>query len=206
MQRDELWKALSDASDAVESTMAEWTQAPTPENRFRMDEAMRDFIKSLPPVVGSEAAFEFETAFQKFVDSTDRGVHFLATLAGRTVDRSDREMLKALKRESETALEAFCAVDAAMRTKAQAIVQRDEFAKLGRKWTRALIDRLADHVGPAERWRSWLECGEHAWKDLPTTIDTGEHFCTQCCTRFSADGTPLNAPVDPATPVGRPHK
>jgi hypothetical protein len=65
--------------------------------------------------------------------------------------------------------------------------------------TKAQIEQLATSMKPAERWRLFNMCPKHFWKDLPKTIDSGDHYCAQCCTLWSPAGAILNVPVNPAT-------
>jgi hypothetical protein len=54
------------------------------------------------------------------------------------------------------------------------------------------------HVLGDDRWRAWMKCGVHNWQTLPQT-DSGEHYCPDCCTLWTADGAIQNIP-DPPDP------
>jgi hypothetical protein len=55
------------------------------------------------------------------------------------------------------------------------------------------IDKMAKDLA-ATRHELWVKCGAHNWSALPTTQDTGEHYCITCLTLFSTTGEPLNVP------------
>src|ERR1700681_1137781 len=38
-----------------------------------------------------------------------------------------------------------------------------------------------------ERWDISMQCGVHNWQALPRT-ESGEHYCPNCCTIWTADG------------------
>ena len=62
------------------------------------------------------------------------------------------------------------------------------------------VEKMARDLA-ATRHELWVKCGTHNWSALPTTLDTGEHYCITCLTLFSSTGEPLNVPHRP--PVRR---
>ena len=60
------------------------------------------------------------------------------------------------------------------------------------------IEKMANDLADT-RHELWVKCGTHNWPALPTTRDTGEHYCITCLTLFSSKGEPLNAPPPAAT-------
>jgi hypothetical protein len=44
-----------------------------------------------------------------------------------------------------------------------------------------------------ERWDIWMQCGVHKWQTLPRA-ESGEHYCPNCCTIWTADGAIKNVP------------
>ncbi len=64
--------------------------------------------------------------------------------------------------------------------------------------TRQEIEKTAHALSDQERWDIWMQCGIHNWKALPRTI-TGEHYCPNCCTIWTAEGAIKNMPTQPTT-------
>ena len=60
MSRAELWKALADATDAVEAAYDECAREPTPAARAALAAAEREYAQRLYPVIGQVAAFTYE--------------------------------------------------------------------------------------------------------------------------------------------------
>ncbi len=54
------------------------------------------------------------------------------------------------------------------------------------------VKKAADALG-ADRWMIWMKCGLHDWGALPQT-DSGEHYCPQCYTLWTADGAIKSIP------------
>jgi hypothetical protein len=61
------------------------------------------------------------------------------------------------------------------------------------------IEQTARVLRRAERWDIWMQCGVHNWQALPRT-ESGEHYCPNCCTIWTTDGTIQNVPRKPGTP------
>jgi len=49
------------------------------------------------------------------------------------------------------------------------------------------IEKMAHDLADT-RHELWIKCGAHNWAALPTTQDTGEHYCITCLTLFSSRG------------------
>ncbi len=62
MSRAELWKALGEATDAVQAAGDEYTRASTPQARAAMDAAFREYVGRLTPVIGTAAASRYEAS------------------------------------------------------------------------------------------------------------------------------------------------
>ena len=54
------------------------------------------------------------------------------------------------------------------------------------------VKKAADVLG-VDRWKVWIKCGLHDWETLPQT-DSDEHYCPQCYTLWTPDGTIKNIP------------
>ncbi len=64
--------------------------------------------------------------------------------------------------------------------------------------TRDEIENAAHVLSDEERWDIWMQCGVHTWQSLPLT-ESGEHYCPNCCTIWTADGAIKNVPTQPTT-------
>jgi hypothetical protein len=64
--------------------------------------------------------------------------------------------------------------------------------------TRHEIEKVASALSDQERWDIWMHCGVHNWQSLPCTA-SGEHYCPNCCTMWTADGAIKNVPTQPQT-------
>jgi DNA-binding GntR family transcriptional regulator len=127
-QRDELWKALTDASDAVDAAFDAYKNAETPANRFKAQKAGREYANCLAPVIGNDSAFRYEAALQNHTDAVDRHTRFMATLAGRpgTIDESEATMLRLLQEESDAAGRVLDEVITAIQRELVEAAERDE--------------------------------------------------------------------------------
>ena len=48
-----------------------------------------------------------------------------------------------------------------------------------------------------DQWFVFLQCGQHDPRSLPTTSDTKDRYCENCCVLWSSSGKALNAPRAP---------
>ena len=63
--------------------------------------------------------------------------------------------------------------------------------------TRNEVEKAAQGLhSSGDRWRVWQLCGPHNLAILPKT-ESGEHYCSSCCTLFSPEGATLNEPERP---------
>jgi hypothetical protein len=67
MQRYELWRSLKDALDVFQIAVLGWTRDDTRVSRDKLRQAATDYVNCLHPVIGWEAAFEFDVAFQHYL-------------------------------------------------------------------------------------------------------------------------------------------
>jgi hypothetical protein len=64
--------------------------------------------------------------------------------------------------------------------------------------TRHELEKAARALSDEERWDIWMHCGVHNWQTLPVT-ESGEHYCPNCRTIWTADGAIKNVPTQPPT-------
>ncbi len=131
MSRAELWKALGEATDAVQAAGDEYTRAPTPQARAVMDAAFREYVRRLTPVVGTAAAPRYEASLASYEEVLDRVEALNATLSVLpSMDETDRQLQQHLTDEQAAAGEAFevarAALDAALERALAHDNERDE--------------------------------------------------------------------------------
>jgi len=119
MSRAELWKALADATDAVQAAGDEYTRASTPQARAAMDAAFREYVRRLTPVIGTAAASSYEASLASYEEVLDRVEALNATLSVLpSMDDADRTLSQQLTEEQAAAGEVFerarVALDAAL--------------------------------------------------------------------------------------------
>ena len=119
MSRAELWKALADATDAVQAAGDEYTRASTPQARAAMDAAFREYVRRLTPVIGTAAASSYEASLASYEEVLDRVEALNATLSVLpSMDDADRTLSQQLSEEQAAGGEAFerarAALDAAL--------------------------------------------------------------------------------------------
>ena len=71
MSRAELWKALTDATDAVQAAGDEYTRASTPQALAAVNAAFHEYVQRLYPVIGHAEAFRYEASlatYQKAIE------------------------------------------------------------------------------------------------------------------------------------------
>jgi hypothetical protein len=126
MQRYELWQALRDALDAFQTAILGWTQADSIASRANMRAAANDYIRRLHPVIGHEAAFLFEVAFQHYLDALDRREQFRTTLNGRSpLGDDEARTLRILRNNADAALRTLQVVERVVRTKLDDVGHRE---------------------------------------------------------------------------------
>lgn len=114
MRREEAWRALAEASEAVEVAFSEWKQPhASPMRRAKAEASVRHYVERLESVIGAEAAFGLHVAYQHCMDAISRVERLAAQLALQArVDASDTEMLRRLQQEQQAAGEALEKVEA----------------------------------------------------------------------------------------------
>jgi hypothetical protein len=126
MQRHELWKALRDALDVFQTAILGWTQADSSASRANMRASASDYISRLHPVIGHEAAFQFEVAFQHYLDALDRREQFGTTLIGRsTLGEDETRTLRILREDVDATLRTLQVVERVVRTKLDDVGNRE---------------------------------------------------------------------------------
>ena len=119
MSRAEIWKALADATDAVQAAGDEYARASPPQARAAMDAAFREYVRRLTPVIGTAAASRYEASLASYEEVLDRVEALNATLSVLpSMDDADRALSQQLTEEQAAAGEAFegarAALDAAL--------------------------------------------------------------------------------------------
>ena len=108
------WTALGAAADAVRAEFADWEQDNTLTTHARLGSAIREFCEYLSPIIGNEAAFRYQTAWEALTYAVDRLAQLTATMAAQpTVDVGDAALMRHLRRERDAAREAFDHIQAA---------------------------------------------------------------------------------------------
>ena len=108
MSRADLWAALGKATDAVQAAGDKYTRAPTPQARAAMDEAFREYVRRLTPVIGRVEASRFEASLATYEEVLDRVEALSATFSVLpSPDDADRALRQQLTEEQAAAGEAF---------------------------------------------------------------------------------------------------
>ena len=119
MSRAELWKALDEATDAVQAAGKDHAREATPQTREASDAAVREYVKRLIPVVGQVEALRYEASAAAYQQAIDR----LAALHSKllvlpSMDDADRKLVRQLTEDQAAAGKAFeaarVALDAAL--------------------------------------------------------------------------------------------
>ena len=115
MKREEHWKALADASDALDGALNEWKLRGSPQTIAGAEDAIHKYVQHLAPVIGSVAAFEYEARSRAFFEAVWRQSRLTATLsASPSTDDADIELLQRLAEEQAAALSEFEAATVAL--------------------------------------------------------------------------------------------
>jgi hypothetical protein len=85
-----------------------WMAEQSPATLATAQAAIREYLDRLTPVIGAEAAFTFQVAFETCQAAMDRLSMLNATLAaqGRPIDDADVELLQQVQQEQNAAVEA----------------------------------------------------------------------------------------------------
>jgi hypothetical protein len=127
MRRAELWEAFLDAADVARAAIDALQSAPTPANRRRVDEALRDCMNRLAPVIGTAAAFQFETALQQFREANHRLERLQASQSGRALDDHDLDALRRLQVHRVITQGVFLQVARVTLARINDVVERDRY-------------------------------------------------------------------------------
>jgi|KBSSwiStaDraftv2_1062776.scaffolds.fasta_scaffold2158847_1 hypothetical protein len=127
MRRGELWRAFLEAADVARAAIDTLQSAPTPANRRRVDEALRDCMNRLAPVIGTDAAFQFEAALQQFREANHQLERLQATQAGRALDDHDLDKLRRLQVHRVVTQSVFLEVARVTLERFHDVVERDRY-------------------------------------------------------------------------------
>jgi hypothetical protein len=142
MQRHDLWRALRDALDVFQGAILGWTQADSSASRSNMRAVAGDYIRCLHPVIGHEAAFQFEVALQRYLDALDRREQFRTTLNGRsTLNEDETGIRRILREDADAALGALQVVQRVVLTKLDDVGHREAMEGAGRTDERSVLVR-----------------------------------------------------------------
>ncbi len=134
MSRAELWKALREATDAVQAAGDAYTRASTPQARAAMDAAFRESVRRLTPVIGTAAASRYEASLATYEAVLDRVEALTATLADSpSIDEADRTLSQQLTEEQAAAGEAFEGARAALDAALERALAHDNERDQGRR-------------------------------------------------------------------------
>ncbi len=119
MSREAAWKALADATDAVQAAVDDYAREATLQARTAVNAAVNDYVQRLSPVIGQVEAFRYEASLRTHQDAIDRLETLNSTLSAlSSMDNADRKLLRQLTEEQAAAAKAFeaarVALDAAL--------------------------------------------------------------------------------------------
>ena len=108
MSRAELWKALAEATDTVQTAGDDYAREATPQTREASDAAFRQYVKRLTPVVGQVEARKYEASLAAYQEAIDRLETLNSTLSVLpSMDDADRQRVRQLTDEQTAARKAF---------------------------------------------------------------------------------------------------
>ena len=112
MSRDELWRDLAEAGDALQEPAEAFKREPTIQARAAFKAACHSYVQRLAPVIGEAAAFRYEASLHVFTDAVARLTATTASLAGLpSLDDTDRTLVTRLNDEIATARRALDAAE-----------------------------------------------------------------------------------------------
>ena len=126
MEREERWKALADATDAVQVAVDDYAREATLQARTAVHAAVNDYVQRLSPVIGQVEAFRYETSLRTHQNAIDR-VETLNSRLGAlpSMDNADRKLLQQLTEEQAVAGKAFEAARVALSAALERAKARD---------------------------------------------------------------------------------
>ncbi len=115
MEREERWKALADATDAVQAAVDDYAREATLQARTAVHAAVNDYVQRLSPVIGQVEAFRYEASLRTHQNAIDR-VDTLNSRLGAlpSMENADRKLLRQLTEEQAAAGKAFEAARVAL--------------------------------------------------------------------------------------------
>ena len=126
MSREAVWKALADATDAVQAAVDDYAREATLQARRAVNVAVYDYVRRLSPVIGQVEAFRFEASLRTHQDAIDRLETLNSTLSAlSSMDNADRKLLRQLTEEQAAAGKAFKAARVALDAALQRAKARD---------------------------------------------------------------------------------
>ena len=126
MSREAVWKALADATDAVQAAVDDYAREATLQARRAVNVAVYDYVRRLSPVIGQVEAFRFEASLRTHQDAIDRLETLNSTLSAlSSMDNADRKLLRQLTEEQAAAGKAFKAARIALDAALQRAKARD---------------------------------------------------------------------------------
>lgn len=129
MPREQLWKALAEASDAVAAATYDCLQGSTQSRRNCAESAIRAYVDLLGPVIGHRLAVRYHVSYQSAIVAIDRLSGLMATLAARsTTNDADVAMTSALGEAQAAALDELERVQAEVDAALDQAAERDRTA------------------------------------------------------------------------------
>ncbi len=126
MEREERWKALADATDAVQAAVDDYAREATLQARRAVNVAVYDYVQRLSPVIGQVEAFKFEASLRTHQDAIDRVQTLNSALSALpAMDNADRKLLQQLTEEQAAAGKAFEAARVALSAALERAKARD---------------------------------------------------------------------------------
>ena len=107
MKREALWKALTEAKDAVGAAAAQLEREATPETRVAWYGAARVYQIRLALVIDRQPVQRYAKRVRAYLDAIDRTVRFGVTMITRTADDADVKFMEGLAGEQRVAAEEY---------------------------------------------------------------------------------------------------
>ena len=107
MKREELWKALAEATDVVKAAEAQLDREATRQTRDAWYEADREYRLRLALVIGIQPVQRYAKRVRAYLEAIDRTARFGATMSTRTADDADVTFMEGLAGEQFAAQEAW---------------------------------------------------------------------------------------------------
>jgi hypothetical protein len=126
-KRRVLWAAHNAASQRMSAALRDYQRDNTAGIRATTSAAVREFVESLPPLIGHEAAFRYEAAWRAWEEATIRAERRHNTMDDSgALDAPDTELSQELDRELADAARAFAGEQIDLKTALEAAWERDE--------------------------------------------------------------------------------